>query len=118
MFETPSLAYLMNELAAANVKTIWIGTKDLLMSFIMVDRDNPNPQLQEYLKLLNNCGEPNRPFIEYLSETSERFIDRGFEVVVYALASEMPTYASYLPSRVGFLLSKGAVKAALSLLPD
>jgi phosphoenolpyruvate synthase/pyruvate phosphate dikinase len=118
MFETPSLPYLMDELAAANVKTIWIGTKDLLMSFIMVDRDNPNPQLQDYLKLLNNWGEPNRPFIEYLSETTGRFIDRGFEIVVYALASEMPTYARYLPNRVGFLLSKGSVKAALSLLPD
>ncbi len=118
MFETPSLPYLTEELAAANVKTIWIGTKDLLMSFVMVDRDNPNPQLQGYLKLLSDRGEPNLPFIEYLNETVGRFIDRGFEVVLYSLASETPTFAKHLPTRVGFLLSKGAVKAALSLLPD
>lgn len=118
MYETPALPYLMRELAAANVKTIWIGTKDLMMSFIMVDRDNPSPKLQDYLKLLNDRGEPNLPFIDYLSETAGRFTDRGFEVVMYSLASETPTFAKYLPSRVGFLLSKGSVKAALSLLPD
>ena len=118
MFETPSLPYLMNELAAADVKTIWIGTKDLMMSFIMVDRDNPHPQLQEYLKLLSDRGEPNLPFIEYLNETVGRFTDSGFEVVMYSLASETPIFAKHLPTRVGFLLSKGAVKAALSLLSD
>lgn len=118
MFETPSVPYLMHELVEANVKTIWIGTKDLMMSFIMVDRDNPNPQLQDYLKLINSRDEPNLPFIEYLSETTGRFIDRGFEVMMYSLASETPTFAKYLPSQVGFLLSKGSVKAALSLLPD
>jgi hypothetical protein len=108
----------MNELAAADVKTIWIGTKDLMMSFIMVDRDNPHPQLQEYLKLLSDRGEPNLPFIEYLNETVGRFTDSGFEVVMYSLASETPIFAKHLPTRVGFLLSKGAVKAALSLLSD
>lgn len=118
MYETPALPYLMRELAAANVKTIWIGTKDLMMSFIMVDRDNPSPKLQDYLKLLNERGEANLPFIEYLSETAGRFTHRGFEVVMYSLASEVPTFAKYLPKEVGFLLSKGSVKAALSLLPD
>ena len=118
MYETPALPYLMRELTDANVKTIWIGTKDLMMSFIMVDRDNPSPQLQNYLKLLNDRGEPNLPFIAYLSETAGRFTDRGFKVVMYSLASETPTFAKYLPSRVGFLLSKGSVKAALSLLPE
>jgi hypothetical protein len=118
MYETPALPYLMRELAAANVKTIWIGTKDLLMSFIMVDRDNPNPQLQKYLKLLNDRGAPNLPFIEYLSETVGRFTGCGFAVVMYSLASEMPTYAKFLPKEVGFLLSKGSVKAALNLLQD
>ena len=118
MFETPSLPYLMADLSAANVTTIWIGTKDLLMSFIMVDRDNPNPRLQDYLKLINSQGKPNLPFLEYLREAVGQFTDRGVEVVVYALPSEMPTYEEYLPKQVGFLLSKGSVKAALSLLLD
>jgi len=113
MYETPSLPYLIDEITAANVKTIWIGTKDLLMSFLMVDRDNSNGQLQGYLRLLNDRGEVNLAFIEYLAENVSKFIDRGLEVVMYSLPSEVPIFAKYLPSQVGFLLSKGSVKAAL-----
>jgi len=118
MFETPSLAYLLDGLAAAKVKTIWIGTKDLLMSFMMADRDNPDPLLQDYLHLYDAHGRPNRPFLSYLSEAVGRFIDRGFKVMVYSLASEVPTYVEHLPNSVGFLLSKSAVKASLALLRD
>ena len=118
MFETPALVYLMDDLAAAQVKTIWVGTKDLLMSFMMADRDNPDPLLQDYLNLHDDRGKPNLPFLNYLSESVDRFVSHGFEVVIYSLAGEVPIYVEYLPKSVGFLLSKGAVKASLSLLPD
>jgi phosphoenolpyruvate synthase/pyruvate phosphate dikinase len=118
MFETPALLYLLDELAAAQVKAIWIGTKDLLMAFMMADRDNPDPDLQTYLNLVDNRGKLNLPFLNYLQEAVGRFSERDFEVLLYSLASELPTYAKNLPPSVGFLLSKGAVKAALTLLPD
>ena len=37
------LPYLTEELIAANVRSVWVGTKDLLMSFLMVDRTIPAP---------------------------------------------------------------------------
>jgi len=113
MYETPVLPYLTDELHAADVRTIWIGTKDLLMSFLMVDRDNATRQLQDYLNLLNYKGKPNLAFVQYLSENIKRFYESGFEVIMYTLASEVPVFAKYLPRQVGFLLSKGSVKQAL-----
>jgi phosphoenolpyruvate synthase/pyruvate phosphate dikinase len=116
MYETPALPYLMDELRAARVKTIWIGTKDLLMSFLMVDRDNPNRKLQDYLKLLYDNGETNSAFIEYLNENIKRMIEGGFHVIMYSLASEVPIFVKYLSRQVGFLLSKGSVKQAITQL--
>jgi phosphoenolpyruvate-protein kinase (PTS system EI component) len=113
MYETPLCPYLMEELKAAKVRTIWIGTKDLLMSFLMVDRDNVSLQLQDYLRLLNDQEEPNFAFLEYLNENINKFINNGLEVIMYSLASEVPIFAKYLPKEVGFLLSKGTVKEAL-----
>jgi phosphoenolpyruvate-protein kinase (PTS system EI component) len=113
MYETPLCPYLMEELKAAKVRTIWIGTKDLLMSFLMVDRDNVSLRLQDYLKLLDDQGEPNFAFLEYLNENVNKFINNGLDVIIYSLASEVPIFAKYLPKEVGFLLSKGAVKEAL-----
>ncbi len=113
MYETPLCPYLIQELNAAGVRTIWIGTKDLLMSFLMVDRDNPSPHLQNYLTLLDDRGEPNFAFIEYLRENIIRFIQNDFDVIMYSLAGEVPIFAKYLPKQVGFLLSKGSVKEAL-----
>jgi hypothetical protein len=113
MYETPLCPYLIEELNAASVRTIWIGTKDLLMSFLMVDRDNPSFHLQNYLTLLDDRGEPNFAFIEYLRENIIRFIQNDFNVIMYSLASEVPTFVKYLPKQVGFLLSKGSVKEAL-----
>jgi phosphoenolpyruvate synthase/pyruvate phosphate dikinase len=113
MYETPLCPYLIEELNAASVRTIWIGTKDLLMSFLMVDRDNPSLRLQNYLTLLDDRGEPNFAFIEYLRENIIRFIQNDFNVIMYSLAGEVPIFAKYLPKQVGFLLSKGSVKEAL-----
>lgn len=116
MYETPALPYLTEELHAANVRTVWVGTKDLLMSFLMVDRENPSPHLQDYLKLIDNKGEPNYAFIEYLRENVSKFLNCGLEVVIYSLASEVPIFVQYLPKEVGFLISKGSVKEALKHL--
>lgn len=113
MYETPLCPYLMKELKSAKVRTIWIGTKDLLMSFLMVDRDNVSLRLQDYLKLLDDQGEPNFAFLEYLNENVNKFINNGLDVIMYSLASEVPIFAKYLPNEVGFLLSKGSVKQAL-----
>lgn len=116
MFETPALPYLTEELREAMIRTIWIGTKDLLMSFLMIDRDNPDRGLQEYLKLVNGEREPNFAFLNYLNDVIEKLVKLGFSVIMYALASEAPVFAKYLPRDVGFLISKGSVKQALSLL--
>jgi phosphoenolpyruvate-protein kinase (PTS system EI component) len=113
MYETPLCPYLMKELKAAKIRTIWIGTKDLLMSFLMVDRDNVSVQLQDYLRLLDKQGEPNFAFLEYLNENIKKFINNGLGVIMYSLASEIPIFVRYLPKQVGFLLSKGSVKEAL-----
>jgi phosphoenolpyruvate-protein kinase (PTS system EI component) len=112
MYETPLCPYLIGELKTAKVKTIWIGTKDLLMSFLMVDRDNVNLS-QDYLNLLDSRGELNFAFLEYLNENIVKFINNGLGVIMYALASEVPIFVKYLPKQVGFLLSKGSVKEAL-----
>jgi phosphoenolpyruvate-protein kinase (PTS system EI component) len=112
MYETPLCPYLIRELKAAKVKTIWIGTKDLLMSFLMVDRSNVNLS-QDYLNLLDSRGEPNFAFLEYLYENIVKFINNGLGVIMYSLASEVPIFVKYLPKQVGFLLSKGSVKGAL-----
>jgi len=114
MYETPVLPYLTEELIAANVRSVWVGTKDLLMSFLMVDRGNPS--LQNYLKLIDNKGEPNYAFIEYLRENVNKFLNCALEVVIYSLASEVPIFLQYLPREVGFLISKGSVKEALKHL--
>ncbi len=116
MYETPALPYLTEVLHAANVRTVWVGTKNLLMSFLMVDRDNPSPHLQDYLKLIDNKGEPNYAFIDYLRENVSKFLNRGLEVMIYSLAIEVPIFAKYLPKEVGFLISKGSVKEALKHL--
>ena len=116
MYETPALPYLTEELCAANVRTVWVGTKDLLMSFLMIDRDNPGPHLQDYLNLLDNKGEPNYAFIDYLRENVSKFLNRGLDVVIYSLANEVPLFAKYLPKEVGFLISKGSIKEALKHL--
>jgi phosphoenolpyruvate-protein kinase (PTS system EI component) len=113
MYETPLCPYLMEELKAAKVRTIWIGTKDLLMSFLMVDRDNVSLHLQDYLRLLDDQGEPNFAFLEYLNENINKFINNGLDVLMYSLASEVPIFVKYLPKQSGFLLSKGSVKEAL-----
>jgi len=116
MYETPVLPYLTEELIAANVRSVWVGTKDLLMSFLMVDRDNSSPHLQDYLKLVDNKGEPNYAFIEYLRENVNKFLNCALEVVIYSLASEVAIFMKYLPKEVGFLISKGSVKEALKHL--
>lgn len=86
------------------------------MSFLMIDRDNPDRGLQEYLKLVNGEREPNFAFLNYLNDVIEKLVKLGFSVIMYALASEAPVFAKYLPRDVGFLISKGSVKQALSLL--
>jgi hypothetical protein len=79
----------------------------------MVDRDNVSLHLQDYLRLLDDQGEPNFAFLEYLNENINKFINNGLDVMMYSLASEVPIFVKYLPKQSGFLLSKASVKEAL-----